>query len=347
MRPPYTDTALLGFGKYFTDYMYTITYNEEKGWHGGGIKKYGPIAMDPAASVLHYSQEIFEGLKAYASEDGRVLLFRPEQNARRMARSAKRMCMPELPEETFLQAVKELVMHEKEWIPRAPGTSLYIRPTMLGVEPFLGVRPAKQYLFYIILSPVGPYFKTGFNPMGIYVEDSLVRSVVGGVGEAKTGGNYAASLLAGLKAQEKGFAQVLWLDAKEHKYVEEVGAMNVFFVYGNKLVTPSLSGSILPGVTRASVLEMAQDLGYEAEETSVDFEEVLRDIRAGKVTEMFGAGTAAVISPVGYLYYKDKQYMINNNQVGPVTSAFYKSLVDIQYGKVPDKYGWIRELGKL
>jgi len=347
MRPPYTNVDELGFGKYFTDYMYTMKYKEGKGWYDKGITKYEPFVMDPAACVLHYAQEIFEGMKAYAAKDGRVLMFRPEQNARRMNRSAERMCMPQIPEQDYIQALKDLIMHEKEWIPRAPGTSLYVRPTMIGVEPFLGVKPAKEYIFYIILSPVGAYYKEGFNPIGIYVEEQMVRAVAGGVGDVKTGGNYAASLYAGKKAQEKGFAQVMYLDAIEHRYVEEVGSMNVFFVYGNKLVTPPLGGSILPGITRSSVIELAREMGYEVEESPVAIDEALADIQTGKITEMFGTGTAAVISPVGILAYQDKLYEINKNKVGEVTRELYNCLVDIQYGRTEDKHGWVYELGRL
>ncbi|MBM7853965.1 branched-chain amino acid aminotransferase [Desulfohalotomaculum tongense] len=347
LKPLFEDAGKLIFGRIFTDRMFTMKYNAEKGWHDAKIEKYKSFSLDPAACVLHYSQEIFEGLKAYVSEDGRVLMFRPEENVRRMNRSARRLCMPEIPEEDFLQAMKELIMTEKRWIPRAPGTSLYVRPTMLGTEAFLGVHPAAEYLFYIILSPVGPYFKDGFNPVSIYVEDTLVRAVVGGVGDIKTGGNYAASLMAGLKAKEKGFSQVLWLDAKEHKYVEEVGAMNIFFVYGDQLVTPSLSGSILPGITRASVLELAADMGYRVEERAIAIDEVLEEISSGRITEVFGSGTAAVVSPVGSLHYKGQNYVVNNNQVGEVTKAIYTRLIDIQYGKAEDKFGWVCELGRI
>lgn len=346
MRPPYGDTGKLGFGQFFTDYMYTKRYNPEKGWHDGKIERYKPFSIDPAAVVLHYSQEIFEGLKAYKSEDGRVLLFRPEQNARRFNRSAHKLCMPELPEEEFLQALRDLIMHEKEWIPQDPGTSLYIRPTMIGVDPYLGLRTSLEFLFYIILSPVGPYFKEGFNPVSIYVEDKLVRAPQGGLGDVKTGGNYAASLYASVQAKKKGFTQVLWLDAKEHKYIEEVGAMNILFVYGNKIVTPPLNGSILPGITRDSVLYMGRDLGYEVEERPISIDEVLENVSSGKITEIFGAGTAAVISPVGSLVYKDKQYTVSDGKVGKVTTDLYTRLIDIQYGRAQDKYGWVYELGR-
>jgi branched-chain amino acid aminotransferase len=344
MKPPYGDAEKLTFGRMFTEHMYTIKYREGQGWYDGKIEKYRSFMMDPAACVFHYSQEVFEGLKAYKTSDGRILLFRPEQNARRLNRSARKLCMPELPEEIFLNALKELVLTEKDWIPDVPGTSLYIRPTMIASEAFLGVNPAKEYLFYIILSPVGAYFKAGFNPVSIYVEDQLVRAAVGGVGDIKTGGNYAASLLGGMKAENKGFSQVLWLDAKEHQYVEEVGAMNVFFVFGEKLVTPMLTGSILPGITRDSVLKLAHEMGYEVEERRITIDEVLAGIKSKELTEIFGSGTAAVISPVGLLHYKDTNYYINDNQVGKLTRTFYEHLVDIQYGRAEDKLGWSYEL---
>jgi branched-chain amino acid aminotransferase len=346
MKPPYGDAEKLSFGRLFAEHMFTIRYSEGKGWHDAKIEKHHTFAMDPAACVFHYSQEAFEGLKAYKTPDGRILLFRPEQNARRMNRSARKLCMPELPEEIFLEALHDLILKDQDWIPDLPGTSLYIRPTMIASEAFLGVSPAKEYLFYIITSPVGPYFKAGFNPVSIYVEDQLVRAVVGGVGDIKTGGNYAASLLGGMKAEEKGFSQVLWLDAKEHKYVEEVGAMNVFFVFGEKVVTPMLTGSILPGITRDSVIKLGREMGYEVEERRISMDEVLEGIKTGKLTEMFGSGTAAVISPVGLLHYKDTNYYINDNQVGKITRTFYEHLVDIQYGKAEDKLGWSYELKK-
>lgn len=344
MKPPYGDVEKLTFGRIFTEHMYTIRYREGQGWYDGKIDKYQPFSLDPAACVFHYAQEIFEGLKAYRSEDGRILLFRPEQNARRLNRSARKLCMPELPEELFLGALTELVKLEQDWIPDKPGTSLYIRPTMIATEAFLGVDAAKEYIFYIILSPVGAYFKAGFNPVSIYVEDQLVRASVGGVGDIKTGGNYAASLLGGAKAKQKGFSQVLWLDAQKHQYIEEVGAMNVFFVFGEKIVTPMLTGSILPGITRDSVIKLAHAMGLEVEERRISIEEVLEGIRTRKLTEMFGSGTAAVISPVGLLHYQDKNYYINENQVGRITRMFYDKLIDIQYGRVDDQFGWSYEL---
>lgn len=346
LKPLFEDASQLGFGRIFTDRMFTMRY-KENGWTEAKIEKYKNFSLDPSACVLHYSQEIFEGMKAYAAEDGRILLFRPEQNARRMNRSAERLVMPTIPEEDMLQAIAELVVAEKRWLPKAKGTSIYIRPTMISTEAFLGVHPSSDYIFYVILSPVGAYYKGGFKPVRLYVEDTYVRSVPGGVGDIKTGGNYAASLLAGYRAQQKGFSQVLWLDACEKKYVEEVGAMNMFFVFGNKLVTPALTGSILPGITRSSVIQLAQYLGLETEERAISIDEVIEGINSGDITEAFGSGTAAVISPVGSLHFKEKEYFINNNEVGSVTQKLYDKLVNIQYGNEEDPFGWVREIGRV
>jgi len=255
--------------------------------------------------------------------------------------------MPTVPEEDFVQAVKELAVLENRWIPRAPGTSLYIRPTMIGTEAALGVHPSSEYIFYIILSPSGPYFKGGFKPVSLYVEENFVRAAAGGTGDAKTGGNYAASLLASARAAEKGYAQILWLDARERKYVEEVGAMNIVFVFRNKLVTPALTGSILPGITRASVLQLACHLGYEVEERQIGIDEVIQGLSDGTLTEAFGCGTAAVIAPVGSLFYKGTNHMINGNQVGKVSEELYNRLVDIQFGRAADPFGWVQEIGRL
>lgn len=344
---PLPEESSLGFGKIFTDRMLTMTYHEDKGWSDAGIGAYKDFSLSPAACVLHYSQEIFEGLKAYASEDGRVLLFRPEQNAKRMNRGAERMCMPAIPEDDIVQGIVELVKLEKRWVPRAPGTSLYIRPAMIATDPALGLHSANQYLFFIILSPVAAYFKEGFKPVSLYVEDIFVRAVIGGVGGVKTGGNYAASILASVKAQEKGYSQVLWLDGRERKYVEEVGAMNIFFVFGRKLVTPALSGSILSGITRDSVLALARKLGYEAEERLISIDEVLEGIKSGALTESFGTGTAAVVSPVGSLFYKDQNYQVGEGGVGAITRELYQKLLDIQYGRATDPFGWVKEIARF
>lgn len=346
-KPLVTDPAKLGFGRVFTDRMFTARYEAGQGWFDHRIEQYRDFAVNPAACVLHYGQEIFEGMKAYAAGDGRILLFRPELNAARFNRSARRMAMPEFPEEDFLTALKEVVLAEKRWIPRFPETSLYIRPTMIATEPFLGVHAGASYLCYIILSPSGPYFAQGFKPVKLYVEDEYVRAVPGGVGEAKTGGNYAASILAGVRAQKKGYSQVLWLDAKERRYAEEVGAMNIFFTFGKRLVTPALSGSILNGHTRLSILEMAGDLGLTAEERPVAIDELVAGAEDGTLTEAFGAGTAAVVAPVGGFHYKGRDYQVGTGEVGPVAHALYQRLTDIQWGRVPDPYGWVREIGRL
>ncbi len=347
LKPLYQDPSQLGFGRVFTDYMFSMNYYKGKGWVEPKISKYAPMAIGPAAVVLHYSQEIFEGLKAYAAEDGRILLFRPEENAKRMYDSAERMCMAPFPVEYFLESVTTLVNLEKRWIPKAASTSLYIRPTLIGTGDALGVHPADDYLFFIILTPVSAYFKEGFKPISLYVEDYYIRAAVGGVGNAKTGGNYAASLLAGAKAQQKGYSQVLWLDAREKKYIEEVGAMNIFFVFGKKLVTPNLGGSILPGITRKSVIELAKSLGYTVEERMISIDEVIAGVKDGSLTESFGSGTAAVISPVGSLNFRGENYLINHNQVGAITQELYTKLVDIQYGRAKDQFGWVKEIGRI
>ena len=347
LKPLYQDPGQLGFGKTFTDYMFTMYHRAGQGWVEPKIAPYAPFAIDPAAVVLHYSQEIFEGLKAYAAEDGRILLFRPDRNAKRMYDSVERMCMAPVPEADFIQAVETLVNLEKRWIPRAPETSLYIRTTLIGMGSALGVHPASEYLFFVILSPVAAYYKEGFKPIPLYVEDTYIRAAVGGVGNAKTGGNYAASLLAAARAESKGYTQVLWLDAREGKYVEEVGSMNIFFVLGNKLVTPALSGSILPGITRMSIIEMARSLGIEVEERPITIDEVIVGLDDGTLTESFGSGTAAVISPVGSLFFKGRNYLVHNNQVGPVTQKLYTKLVDIQFGKAGDQFGWVKTIGQV
>ncbi|HXE97578.1 MAG TPA: branched-chain amino acid aminotransferase, partial [Dongiaceae bacterium] len=284
MKAKITDESELGFGRHFTDRMLLVEWKAGQGWGDARIKPYEPFVLDPACMVFHYAQEIFEGLKAYKWADGRIALFRTEMNARRFNQSAERLCMPEIPEELFLRGIEQLVVLEQEWIPTAPGTSLYIRPTMIAVEPVLGVKPSNHYYFYAILSPVGAYYAAGFSPVSIMVEDRYVRAVPGGTGAAKTGGNYASSLKAGLEAKKKGFDQVLWLDGREQRYIDEVGAMNMFFVYGRTIVTAPLTGSILPGVTRDSVLKLAATLGYEVEERPIDIHELMADIKAGRVS---------------------------------------------------------------
>jgi branched-chain amino acid aminotransferase len=344
LKPLYEDAAKLKFGKTFTDYMFTMNYSGEEGWHSPEIKPYQPLALDPAAAVFHYGQEIFEGQKAYKSRNNEILLFRPEENARRFNQSMKRMSMPEIPTADFLRYEEELVKLEKRWIPTQKGTSLYIRPTSIATESTLEVRPSDEYLFFIILSPVGAYYSSGFKPCSLWVSPEYARAAEGGTGAAKAGGNYGGSLAATGEAIEKGCNQVLWLDSKEHRFVEEVGAMNIFFVIDNQLVTPPLTGTILPGITRKSVLELAPDLGIEPVERAISIDEVTAGIQAGKVTEVFSAGTAAVISPVGRVCYQDKEYTINNDQTGPRAQKFFDTLTGIQYGELEDKYNWVHRV---
>jgi len=340
----YTDESALGFGRIFTDRMFIAEWRPERGWYDARIEPYGPFTLDPAALVFHYAQEIFEGLKAYKWPDGSIALFRPEMNARRFNLSAERLCMPTVPEELFLAGIERLVSLEREWVPASEGTSLYIRPTMIAVEPVLGVKPADHYYFYVILSPVGAYYATGFNPVRIMVEDSFVRAVSGGTGEAKTGGNYAASLKAGLEAKKKGYEQVLWLDGVHRRYIEEVGAMNMFFAYGDTVVTAPLEGSILHGVTRDSVLQLASSLGFKVAERKLAIDELMGDLRSGTITEAFGSGTAAVITPVGALCYRDECLTIGGGGVGTLTRTLYDTLTGIQYGKIADRFNWIRRI---
>ncbi|WP_456431496.1 branched-chain amino acid aminotransferase [Thermosulfuriphilus sp.] len=336
------DPQGLGFGRYFTDHMFIMDYDRDRGWYNPRICPYRPLILDPAAIVLHYAQTIFEGLKAYRGKDGRVRLFRPEANMARMNRSARRMVMPEIDEEFALKALIELVRLEKEWVPQAKGASLYIRPTMIGTEATLGVKPSCSYYYYVILSPVGSYYAEGFNPVKIYVTDRYVRAVPGGVGDVKTGGNYAASLMASEEAKAKGFTQVLWLDALERRFIEEVGTMNIFFYFEDELVTPELTGSILPGITRDSVLHLAKDWGIPVRERRISIEEVIEGIRSGRLKECFGTGTAAVISPVGLLHYQGEEYIINGGETGELARRLFDELTAYQYGEKEDPYGWVR-----
>ena len=338
------DESKLGFGNFFTDHMFLMDYVKGEGWKDARIVPYGDFSMSPAAMVLHYGQAIFEGMKCYRRQDGGLQLFRPTANFARMTRSAERMGMPALDEETALKGLKKLLEIDGEWVPHSPDTSLYIRPTMIALDPHLGVHAAHHYLFFIILSPVGAYYAEGLKPVSIYVEDAYVRAVRGGVGFTKCAGNYAASILAGDIAEKKGYAQVLWLDGVEQKYVEEVGSMNMMFAYGKKIVTPMLNGSILPGITRKSVLQLAAQLGYEVEEKRIAIEDVFEDIKAGRCTEAFGTGTAAVISPVGELCWKDEKVTLGDGSIGPVAQKLYDTLTGIQYGRLPDENGWIVKL---
>jgi len=335
-----TDESKLGFGAIFSDHFFTMHYHAGRGWHDAQIEPYHPLALDPAAMGLHYGQEIFEGLKAYRGRDGSIYLFRPIENVRRMNASARRLCMPEIDEELMLDAIKKLVIVEKEWIPRGRGTSLYIRPTMIATEPALGVRPSNEYLFYIIVGPVGAYYPQGFSPTKIYVTKDYVRSVVGCIGFCKAAGNYAASLLASKEAGEKGYTQVLWLDAIEKKYVEEVGTSNMFFILDEELITSPLTGSILPGVTRNSVIQMARSWGMKVSERLLSMDEVLAAHKSGALKEAFASGTAAIVSPVGLIHYDGKEYVINNGNTGPVTEKLYNEILQIQYGEKEDPFGW-------
>ena len=345
LKPLVTDTSKLGFCKYFTDRMFTMDFTEEDGWSNPQIKKLQPFTIEPSSLVLHYAQEIFEGLKAFKAKDGHIKFFRPEMNAKRFNRSADRLCMPHFLENDFLESINALVNVEKRWVPDSRGASLYIRPFMFATDSTLGVRASSNYTYCIILSPVGPYYQEGFNPVSLYVSDEFTRAAKGGLGEAKTGANYAASLLAGRNARKKGCAQVLWLDGAEHRYIEEVGAMNIFFVFnGNQLVTPKLNGSILPGVTRDCVLKLAPMLGYRAEERQISIDEVIGGIATGSITEVFGTGTAASISPVGNLQYKGSDYVINNRNVGPISQQLFDTLRGIQYGEIEDTFGWTLDL---
>lgn len=339
-----TDQTKLGFGNYYTDHMFLMNYDEGKGWHDPRIVPYGPIELDPAAMCLHYGQEVFEGLKAYRTEDGRILLFRPDRNMARLNSSNERLCIPAIDEAFAVEAVKKLVSVDQDWIPTAEGTSLYIRPFIFATEPQVGVHPAQELLFAIILSPVGAYYPEGLNPVKIYVEDNYVRAVRGGMGYTKTGGNYAASLKAQDEAEKVGYTQVLWLDGVERKYIEEVGTMNVFFVIDDEIITPELQGSILPGVTRMSCIELLKKQGYKVSERKLSIDEVARAADEGRLREAFGSGTAAVISPIGELKWDDKVMTINNGEIGAISQHLYDTLTGIQWGKLPDPYGWTVEV---
>lgn len=331
----------LSFGTQFTDHMFNMDYNLEKGWHNPRIEPYAPFQMEPSTMVLHYGQAIFEGLKAFRTESGSIQMFRPKENFKRFNRSAERMCIPRFDETLALDALKELLKVEKDWVPKHYGTSLYIRPTIIATDPFLGVRASHTYRFFIILSPVGAYYKEGFNPVKIWVAKDHVRAVRGGVGNVKTAGNYAASLYAGELATKNGYTQVLWLDGVEMKYVEEVGSMNIFFVIDDELVTPELGASILAGITRDSVLKLAAQWGMKATERRISIEEIFQAHENGRLKEIFGSGTAASISPVGMIHYGDRTIEIGGGAVGPVADKFFKAINDIQYGKAEAPDGWI------
>ncbi|MBR4151052.1 MAG: branched-chain amino acid aminotransferase [Firmicutes bacterium] len=338
------EDSVLGFGKYFTDYMFLMDYTPDKGWHDARIVPFGPLEIHPACTALHYGSEIFEGLKAYRRPDGGIQLFRPIENIRRMNRSAERLCLPQIPEDMFMESMTTLVKMEEAWVPHSPNTSLYIRPFMIGNDENLGVHSVHHATFIIILSPVGSYYKEGLNPVKIMIEDQDVRAVRGGTGEAKCGGNYAASNRAGERAEQKGYSQVLWLDGVERKYIEEVGAMNVLFLINGVVVTPELRGSILPGITRKSIIELLRSEGFPVEERLVSVDELAKAMADGTLEEAFGSGTAAVVSPIGSLIYKDKEYVVNGGKIGKLSQHLYDTLTGIQWGKTEDKFGWTVKL---
>jgi branched-chain amino acid aminotransferase len=330
----------LTFGTVFTDHMFVMDFQEEKGWYDPRIEPYGPITLDPAAAVLHYAQAVFDGLKAFRGRDGAVRLFRPQKHVERLVQSSQRLCIPPLDPELALKSLVTLVGMEKDWVPSTVGTSLYVRPTIIASEPFLGVRPAKSYIYYVILSPVGAYYPEGINPVKILVVDKYVRAVEGGVGGAKTGVNYAASLYAAEEAKHAGFTQVLWLDGRERKYIDEVGTMNIMLKLGDEVVTPPLSGTILAGVTRDSALTLMRDWGLRVSERPVTIDEVASAARKGTLQEVWGTGTAAVISPVGELAYQGERIVVNEGKIGKLTQRLYDAIVGIQYGTAPDTRGW-------
>lgn len=338
MEKPWGKT--LGFGNYFTDHMFVMDYTEGQGWHDARIVPFENLSLSPAAMVFHYAQEMFEGLKAYKTAKGEALLFRPQKNIERMNRTNERLCIPQIDPDDALEAIKAIVDVDRDWIPDGEGTSLYIRPFIIATDPHLGVRPAKNYIFCIILSPVGAYYPEGINPVKIYVEDEYVRAVKGGIGFAKAGGNYAASLRAQKKAYDLGYTQVLWLDGVNREYIDEVGTMNVFFVIDGELITPALEGSILPGVTRDSVINLAKSFGLKVTERKLSINEVYAAAKEGKLNEAFGSGTAAVISPMGELNRDGDVIIINDGKIGPISQKLYDTLTDIQWGRIEDKFGW-------
>lgn len=342
---PAADNPLV-FGTIFTDHMFILDYEEGKGWFDPRVVPYQPLMMEPSSMVFHYGQSMFEGLKAYKADDGRILLFRPDKNIERANISNQRLCMPDIPEDLFMQGLLEVVKADADWIPTKPGTSLYIRPFMIGTDPYLGVKPSATYKFMIILSPVGAYYESGLNPVKIWIEDEYVRAVKGGIGEAKTGGNYAAGLLSQEKAHESGYSQVLWLDGVERKYIEEVGAMNIFFKINGTVITPKLNGSILKGVTRDSVLSLCREWGLPVEERRVSVEELVEAAKSGTLEECFGTGTAAVISPVGELRYENDIMEINKGKIGEISQRIYDTVTGIQIGKIEGPKGWAVEVLK-
>lgn len=336
------DFGNLGFGRYFTDHMLVMTYGDGK-WNEPEIVPYDDFKLEPCTNVLHYGQGIFEGMKAYKDADGKITIFRPYENMKRMNKSAERLCMPNFDGDLVVDCIKELVKIDADWIPTAPGTALYIRPTMIANDKALGVHAAHNYIFFVILSPVGSYYAHGLEPTKILIEENYVRSTRGGTGECKCMGNYAASILAGELANREGYDQVLWLDGEERKYVEEVGSMNIFFVIDGTVVTPALDGSILHGITRKSTIELLSKHGYKVEERRISVDEIIEAHGKGKLDEVFGTGTAAVISPVGVLKYRGKEYVVNDNKMGKISRYAYDNLTGIQYGRLPDEFGWVEK----
>lgn len=339
------DQAKLGFGQFFTDHMFTMRWTRQNGWHDATIEPYKSFTLDPAAMVFHYGQAIFEGMKAYRGKDDQIFLFRPSDNLTRMNQSAQRICMPRFPQDRVLQALRAMVYLDQEWVPSTPGATLYIRPTMIATEPALGLRPAEEYLFFIICCPVGAYYAEGFSPTRIYVEDKYVRAVPGGVGDAKTAGNYAASVKAQVEAHDRGYTQVLWLDAVERRYVEEVGTSNIFFLIDDELITPPLEGSILPGITRDSVIQLARDWGYQVSERRITIDEVVAAGKSGALKESFGTGTAAVISPVGEFCYREQHLQINGGKAGDLAKRLHDELQALQFGYLDDPHKWRVRVG--
>ena len=338
------DETKLGFGKIFANHMFVMNYAKDKGWFDARIIPYAPLQLYPSAMCLHYGQTTFEGMKAYRNDKGEILLFRPEENFKRLNISNDRLCIPVLDEEFCIKALKELIEIDKDLVPHSKGSSLYIRPFLIATEPHLGANASDEYMFIIITSPSGSYYSSGLNPVKIYVEDNYVRAVRGGMGIAKTGGNYAVSLKSQVNAHSQNYSQVLWLDGIERKYIEEVGAMNIFFVIGDEVVTPELSGSILSGITRKSIIELLKKEGKKVSERKITIEEIVQAYDKGELKEIFGTGTAAVISPVGELKYQDKVMSINDNKIGQISQYLYDTLTGIQWGKIEDKYNWMTKV---
>ncbi len=340
VKPP---SQQLGFGQYFTDHLFQVRYNQKQKWHDAEVIPYGNFQIDPGAAVLHYGQALFEGMKAFRQVNGDLVLFRPEYNCKRLQQGAERLCMEAPPVDLMMAGIREVVKADQSWVPTDRGCALYIRPTLIGTEAFLGVRPSQEYLFYVILSPVSSYYKEGLNPIAIWVEENYIRAAPGGLGATKAGANYAASLLAALEAKKKGYAQVLWLDVA-HKNIEEVGTMNVFFKIGDEIITPSLDGTILAGGTRDCVIQMLRSWGMKVTERKLGIDEVLQAMKNGQLQEAFGTGTAAVISPIGKLFYQGKDWILNDQKIGPLAGRLYNEITAIQYGETEDQFNWLEKI---